>query len=99
MRPIERLRGDYCHKCDTERSIECYDKYDRPINYNLLIDKHLNNPNFLEKLGNKQLGYFMCRKCKTIYCIDWRGGFPQPVRDFYYINEFLYNNYSKRKDE
>ena len=92
--PIERLRGDYCDCCNSERSIECYDKNNRPINYTVFIDMYMKDKEIIKKLDNRELSYMECKKCRKLYLIDWRYQYPMPMRNFGVINDFLYRNFN-----
>ena len=84
------IRGDYCTSCNTPRSIECYTKFDKPINYTYFLDQlEKNRVNVLDNLDNVQIEYMVCKKCKTEYFIDWRQGYPLPIRDFILVDIFL----------
>lgn len=98
MKKIFRIiRADRCMECNSDRSIELFDIYDKPVNYSYLLDLlERNNIDINEKLNNRQLSYMQCRKCGKVYCIDWRDrNYPVPVRAFWYLEQFLYNNYNK----
>ena len=91
------IRPDKCMECNTERSIELFDIFDRPVNYSYLLDLiESKNINIDEKFNNRQLSYMRCKRCGKVYCIDWRTkNYPVPVRAFWYLEQFLYNNYNK----
>lgn len=89
------LRGDYCHKCNSHRVIECYNRFDKPINYSYFLDEiERGNMKVIEKLDNHQIEYMVCRKCKEQYFIDWRTTYPIPVRDFFIVEVFLDSIYN-----
>ncbi|MGL5750098.1 MAG: hypothetical protein ACRCXT_06195 [Paraclostridium sp.] len=88
------LRGDYCIACDTNRVLECYTKFGKPINYTSIIDKvECGNMNFIDTLNKVEITDMRCRKCKTEYYIDWRLGYPLPIRDTFIFTLFLNHIY------
>lgn len=98
IRVINKIRPDKCMECNTDRCIELYDRNDKPVNYTYLIDMYeKGNINILEKFDSRQLSYMRCKKCGKQYCIDWRNrDLPIPIRAFWYLDNFLNNNYGKR---
>lgn len=87
-------RADYCNNCNKERILELYDRNDNPLNYTYFLDQLENgNKNIINKLDSFDLRYIKCRHCNTNYIIDWRKTYPIPLRDFFYIETFLCNNY------
>ena len=91
------IRADKCMECNTERSIEIFDIFDKPINYSYLLDLlDTKDIDINEKINNRQLSYMQCRRCGKVYCIDWRNRkYPVPVRSFWYLEMFLHNNYNR----
>lgn len=87
------IRADYCTHCGTDRALECYTKFDKPINYPLFLDELKHNSSIIHKLDNYEIEYMLCRKCKTEFFIDWRNGYPEPIRDFILVEIFLNNYY------
>lgn len=93
---FSKIRPDKCMECNTERSIEIFDIFNKPINFSYLIDlTESKNIDINEKFNNRQLSYMQCRRCGKVYCIDWRNDIPTPIRAFWYLDQFLYNNYNK----
>lgn len=89
------IRGDFCTCCNSARSIECYTKFDKPINYTYFLDQiESNRTNVLAKLDNVEIAYMLCKRCNKEYFIDWRCGYPLPVRDFIIIDIFLDHVYN-----
>lgn len=88
-------RYDYCNICNTDKGIECYDKYDKTINYSYFITAYMRG-NIISTFDNKELTYMKCKRCGYVYAIDWTNGVPLPLRNFRHIENFLYNNYGKR---
>lgn len=88
---FSKIRPDKCMECGTNRSIEIYDIFDKPINYSYLVDLHeTKNINIMERLNNRTLSYMKCKRCGKIYCIDWREpDYPVPVRTMWYLDQFL----------
>lgn len=84
------IRGDYCHKCGRPRAIECYTKFDKPINYPILLDRiEEGKTEVISKLDNMEIDYMICKSCGEQYFIDWRLYYPMPVRDFMIVEIFL----------
>lgn len=95
---MHKIRPDKCMECNTDRSIELFDMYDRQVNYSYLIDQYEKGIilDSMERFDNRQLSYMMCKKCGKVYCIDWRDiHLPVPVRTFWYLENFLDKNYNK----
>lgn len=96
---MNTIRPDKCMECNTDRCIELYDIYDKPVNYTYLVDMYErgNNQNIIEKFDNRQLSYMKCKRCGKQYCIDWRNRtLPIPIRAFWYLDHFLNINYGNR---
>lgn len=96
--PFIKYRPDYCVLCDSQRSIECYDIYGKPINYVILVDKYNRNKELaLDILHNKNLSCMKCKRCHNEFRIDWSSPdrFPKPLySDKFKLNLFI-NRYSK----
>lgn len=58
---FDLVRPDYCPYCDTERSVELYDRYDNPLRYTIFLDRFYNGK---EKELIKDYVYIRCRKCR-----------------------------------
>lgn len=72
---VAPIREDTCLKCGGLRSVELYDISNHPTRYTFLIDS-----GNTDKLLEKKLSHFQCRKCKEIYSIDWKNRtFPKPL--------------------
>lgn len=94
--PISFVREDYCSNCHTN-NLECYDMYDKPINYPLLVNRGFND-NDLAKVvdSNRSLCYFRCKKCGEYFRLDWRNfKYPVPLRTEFFVNNFVNNTNSK----
>lgn len=59
-------REDTCPECRRQRSLELYDKNDRPAWFTLILDR-----NEIDKLYSRQLYYFKCKQCGKEFRIDW----------------------------
>lgn len=94
---FSKIRADKCMECNSDRSIEMFDVFDRPVNYSYLLDLlETKNIDVNEKFNNRQLSYMQCRRCGKVYCIDWRNkDYPVPVRAFWYLDRFLDQYYNK----
>lgn len=93
------IRPDKCMECKTDRCIELYDIYDKPVNYTYLVDMYERGKreDIIDRLDKRQLSYMKCKRCGKQYCIDWRDrSLPIPIRAFWYIDNFLDSNYNKR---
>ncbi len=89
------IRGDYCTKCNTQRSIECYNKFDKPINYTYFLDQlEKGRTEILGNLDKIEITSMCCKKCNEVYFIDWRQGYPLPIRDFIIVDIFLQHTYN-----
>lgn len=97
INPIRFEREDTCVYCNSKRSIELYDNFNRPMNYTLLLDSLKSSPNkrdeILNKLDNKVLGYMRCNRCKRIYKIHWNKNFPYPLNTDTQVRAFIDINY------
>ena len=51
-------RPDYCPYCDTQRVVELYDKWDKPLRYTLFLDMFYNGKK--EEL-DKDYFYLRCK--------------------------------------
>lgn len=89
MKLMTRVRNDTCPHCNSERTIEGYDMKDRPIRFTLYMD----NGN-TDRLKDKSLSHFKCRRCGSIFNIDWTDpDNPRPLSDIK-MSDFIrkYNN-------
>lgn len=87
-----KARNDECPICGSERSLECYDMKNKPIRFTLFID----NKNF-DRLKHRALSYMKCRKCGSVFNIDWNdNGEPYPLTERK-LNDFMlkYNEFNK----
>lgn len=87
-------RYDTCHNCNEPRSIECYDEYDEPIRYSILLDKYLKGKDISEIINSRVFTIMKCCKCGKVYCIDWTGDFPRPLTNPMKLDWFLLNYYN-----
>lgn len=67
-------REDTCPNCKRKRSLELYDKNNKPGYFSLILDR-----GDLSKLHNRQFYYFKCKYCNNEYRIDWSGKDRIPV--------------------
>ena len=92
MEAIIKVRADYCSNCNKPRSVECYDKFDKPINLTYELDQLERGKEI--NLDNRVLSYMKCSRCGFIYCIDFRNpNIIKPLRSFSIIQSFLDTNY------
>jgi hypothetical protein len=97
IQPITFIREDYCFKCDTPRMIECFDVFNRPLNYSLLLDRK-EQMNIQDRINMKDLYYMKCKRCGTIFIIDWvLGNIPKPLSMMSNIHIFLNNFINENK--
>lgn len=90
MKVFNFVRYDYCNQCNTDRSIECYDSYGKPVNYSLLVDQYLKEKDIDRVLnGYRTFIYFRCKKCGALYRLDWRTRFPVPLRSEFVVENFI----------
>lgn len=85
---FRQLREDTCPDCETERSLELYDRYNNPLRFSHLLDR-----NALCYLDNKKLSHFKCKKCGKVFHIKWTGdkrNIPRPLQDIR-ISDFMTN--------
>ena len=76
LRPlIYHDHHESCPKCNALDSLELFDNYNRPFNYQMLLSTHDTS-----KLINRSFRYFKCNKCKEIFKIDWTGCVPVPMK-------------------
>lgn len=62
-------RQDYCEYCNSNRSIELYDKNNKALNYSHILD-------YVEQgkevdLSNRNLKYMKCKKCGHVFKLLW----------------------------
>ena len=77
---IKPIREDTCLNCGKERSVELYDKEQKPVRYTFLLDSHKTGI-----LVDRKLSHFQCRSCGKVYGLDWvKRDYPKPLYD---INE------------
>lgn len=71
------VRQDTCIFCNTDRSIELYDKNDNPIRYSFILDNDRYN-----LLDIREIHYGKCNNCGRRFLLDWRNGkYPTPLLD------------------
>lgn len=74
---MEPIREDTCLVCNSIRSIELYDIGNHPVRYTYLLDS-----NNTDRLLDRKLSHFQCRKCHKIYSIDWSDkSRPKPLSE------------------
>lgn len=88
-RAIEIIPLDTCHVCMTPNSIEMYNNYNSPCNYSSKLRNGTDEFTSLKAYAK----FMKCKKCGSIFSIDWSKGIPQPqyFNTFYnvFINTFL----------
>ena len=96
MRPlIEFTRIDDCPCCNASKSIECYDVYDKPINYTYLLDQYEKDKDVLNRLNNKVLSYMKCRNCNTKFVIYWGQNREIPIPMNTRISDIFFDSFIK----
>jgi len=93
--PINIKREDHCIYCHSDRVVELYDAYNKPVNYSYFLDNQ-------DKIGvstfdKREMSYFKCRKCGQSYNIEWHNGKPEPSINKNTLFIFLNNVFKKRK--
>lgn len=80
MKPFRIERPDTCPNCKSQRSLEAYTKYDRPIKLSLRIDR--------DNQFDGNIYYMKCSKCGYEYFPKWLSlsKFPFPMHDSDYEN-------------
>lgn len=75
--PIEYSRYDTCLFCNSERSVDIYNNFNRPIHLSILIDR-----NEIDRVKSMQnLRYMKCSKCGKITKINYLNGVIQQLDD------------------
>ena len=64
-----------CPKCNASDSLELFDNYNRPFNYQLVLKTH-----DISKLKERSFRYFKCNRCKEVFKIDWTWCVPVPMK-------------------
>ena len=75
-KPFIINRPDTCPHCSTKRSIELYNYKDKPLNYSVMLDQHID-------LKDKIIGlsYMKCKKCGSTYFPRWQDNIILPTED------------------
>lgn len=82
---LRAIREDFCIRCAGRGTIECYDKFNNPINYSVLVTKHSQGEDINNVLDKRELSHFRCTKCGRVYKINWqRDLFPKPY--YYFVD-------------
>ena len=77
INPLEYTRYDTWIFCGSERSIEIYNNFNRPIHFSILIDRgEIDNIKSLQNLR-----YMKCSKCGKITKINYLNGIVQQLDD------------------
>ncbi len=96
MKPlIEFARMDDCSCCNTQKSIECYDIYDKPINYTYFLDRYEKDKEVLTKLNNRVLAYMQCRNCHNKFVIYWDQNREIPIPMNTHISAIFFDKFIK----
>ena len=77
MEVISFKQQDHCVSCNTDRVMELYDAYNKPISYSYFLDniKTVDMGIF----DKRELSYFKCKKCGMLYPITWENTIPEPL--------------------
>ena len=79
IRPIQYDRQDTCPLCKSERSIEGYTVYNKPVHLSLAIDKR-------KDVRDRQILFLKCTKCNTEFFPRWINGYPTPMVESNFID-------------
>ena len=91
-KPIKVLPPTYCVHCKAN-SIDIFDAYNKPIDYFKILATSSNKEEVLLKLNSyKNISFMGCKRCMTVYKIDWSDGLPKPLR-----NQLILNRISNGK--
>lgn len=82
-------RDDYCYNCSSERAIEMYDVFGKPIGYSHILDNN-------ESIMDMRLKFAKCSRCGKIYNIDRSDTKKNPRPMTININHFL-NKYKENR--
>lgn len=84
-------RNDTCTICNGYRSLELYDRFDKPLHYSQCIDRKEE-----KKLFYKGARYFKCKKCQAIFDIKWEDEIPRVAIDIDFLTfSQIYKNNSE----
>ena len=75
-KPFIFERADTCPLCKSERSIEAYNKYDKPMRLSNRIDC-----NQTEELRSMTIKYMRCSRCREVFFPTWHGQTPYACID------------------
>lgn len=80
-------RPDTCPKCNKSRSLEVYNRFDKPMNYSFILDRH-------EDISKRMIdiSYIKCKRCHERFFPRWDNEFIYPMED---INERDFMAYYK----
>lgn len=90
IKPFILERDDYCTNCRTQKTIELYNIYDKPMRYSNLLS-FANNINLDSVLDKTVLSYMKCKKCGKIYKICWKDHKPAPMVCDPVFDDFMQN--------
>jgi len=95
IRGIIYDREDTCPNCKRKRSLELYDRNNKPAYFSLILDK-----GEIERLHQRQFYYFKCKICDQEYRIDWsqENRIPVPLlgKKLQYFLEDYINSYDDK---
>lgn len=76
IRGVTYDREDTCPICRRKRSLDLYDRNNRPAYFPILLDR-----NELDRLYSRPFYYMKCKVCNTEFRIDWGqdGKIPVPL--------------------
>lgn len=95
MKVIQFKRHDNCINCNSDRSIELYDVYNKPVNYSYFLDNISRID--IDCFNKRELSYMKCKKCGKIYNINWVNGIPEPLINKNTLFIFINNIFKKYK--
>ena len=74
QRGVTYDREDTCPICKRKRSLELYDKNNKPAYFSLILDRDQ-----LDRLQSRQFYYMKCNMCGKEFRIDWSNQNRIPV--------------------
>lgn len=89
--PITFRRPDQCPTC--RGRIEIYDFFNNPLDYQFVMDLYMAGRKGVEI--KKAIYQMRCSRCKRVYPIIWKDGFPFPDCRDYPLEKHFNNLYMK----
>lgn len=76
INPVYHDHHENCPYCNSEDTLELYDKTNRPCGYSDILNTHN-----LDITKSRSIRYFKCNKCKETFKIDWTWCVPIPLNE------------------